>query len=195
MEVGFVIPVAMGLAEWGLRPRRRRTGLASREGAEVIAMPTYTILPTRRRQPRPDARVTGPTAHAGSGIIGGIRTAAAQELARCKTETATCMWGGFVGVAPHVLHHAGPLAGTALMAGAGGQLAFGVVGFIATIPVLWRLHRRKGGWRAPAWALGAFAVVFTLSSLVIGPAVAGITEPDPPAVTQPTEPDEHDHGR
>ena len=28
-------------------------------------------------------------------------------------------WGAFIGVLPHVLHHVGPLAGTALLAGAG----------------------------------------------------------------------------
>lgn len=90
-----------------------------------MAVPAHTVVPTRRRPPRPRARVAKPTEHLGSGIIGGIRTAAAQELVRCKTETATCMWGGFVGIAPRVLHHAGPLAGTALMAGAGGRLVLG----------------------------------------------------------------------
>lgn len=152
-------------------------------------MPAYTPLPTGRPQPRPGTRF-----HDASGIFSGIRTAAVRELSRCKTETATCMWGGFVGVAPHVLHHAGPLAGTALLAGAGGKALFGVLGFVATIPVLWKLHRRKGGWRAPAWALGAFAAIFTLSTLVIGPVVADITAPDPPAATQPAEVDPHGHG-
>ena len=124
-----------------------------------------------------------------------IRTAAARELARCKTETLTCVSGAVVGVAPHVLHAAGPMAGTALVAGAGGQLLFGALGFLIAIPMLWRVHRHKGGWRAPAWTLAAFVVMFGLSSLVVGPALAGIGEQDPPAATQPGEVEPHGHTR
>jgi len=42
--------------------------------------------------------------------------------------------GGIVGLAPHVLHHIGPLVGTALVAGAGGTALFGVIGLVASIP-------------------------------------------------------------
>ena len=39
-------------------------------------------------------------------------------------------WGVVVGAAPHVLHHIGPLAGAAFLAGAGGTLVFGAVGLV-----------------------------------------------------------------
>ena len=54
------------------------------------------------------------------------------------------------GIAPHVLHHVGPLAGAALLAGAGGTVLFGVAGFALSIPMLLRLRRRFGTWAAPA---------------------------------------------
>lgn len=82
-------------------------------------------------------------------------------------------WGGVLGVAPHVLHHVGPLAGAALLAGAGGTALFAAAGFAASIPFLLRLRRRFRTWAAPALATAAFAGMFTLSTLVIGPALAG----------------------
>lgn len=82
-------------------------------------------------------------------------------------------WAAVTGAAPHVLHHVGPIAGSALVAGAGGRVAFGALGFVATIPTLRRLRRRTGGWRAPALALLAFAAIFTFSTVVVGPAVTG----------------------
>ena len=54
-----------------------------------------------------------------------------------------------LGLAPHVLHHAGLLAGSALIAGTGGALLFGAVGFLAAIPFLLRARRRCGNWRVP----------------------------------------------
>ena len=82
-------------------------------------------------------------------------------------------WGAVIGLAPHVLHHVGPLAGAALLAGAGGTLLFGALGFVAAIPFLLRLHRRFATWKAPAIALAVFLVMFSLSSFVIGPALSG----------------------
>jgi hypothetical protein len=79
--------------------------------------------------------------------------------------------GVILGLAPHVLHHAGPLAGAALFAGAGGTLLFGGLGFVLAIPFLLRMHRRFGNWRAPLAALVLFATVFSLSTFVIGPAI------------------------
>ena len=78
-----------------------------------------------------------------------------------------------LGLLPHVLHHIGPLAGAALFAGAVGSLAFAALGFLASIPMLVRLHRRFGTWRAPAIALTVFGAVFALSTFVIGPAITG----------------------
>lgn len=80
---------------------------------------------------------------------------------------------GLLGAAPHVLHHVGPLAGAALLAGAAGKVLFGVLGFALLIPMLLRMHRRSRSWRnALALAL-VFAAMFSVSTFVIGPAVAG----------------------
>jgi hypothetical protein len=97
------------------------------------------------------------------------------------------LWGGFTGLLPHVLHHVGPLAGAALLAGAGGQALFAAIGFVAAVPFLLRLYRRFGSWRAPAIALAIFAAMFTLSSLVIGPAISGGDTKTPPGVEQPAD--------
>lgn len=102
------------------------------------------------------------------------------------------IWAGVTGAAPHVLHHVGPLAGTAIVAGAGGRILFGAVGFVATIPMLRRLRRRTGSWRAPAIALTAFAAIFTFSTLVIGPAVSNSDTPTNTAVPA-DDVDHHGH--
>jgi hypothetical protein len=100
-------------------------------------------------------------------------------------------WGAFTGVLPHVLHHVGPLAGTALVAGAGGRLLFGGLGLVASVPFLLRLRRRFRSWTAPTIALSVFAALFTFSTFVIGPLISGdtatSTTPPPAAV------DEHGH--
>ena len=83
------------------------------------------------------------------------------------------VWGVVLGVLPHVLHHVGPLAGAAFLAGAGGTTLFAVVGFVFTIPLLIRLRRRFNSWIAPAVALALFAAMFTFSTLVIAPAISG----------------------
>jgi len=103
------------------------------------------------------------------------------------------------GVAPHVLHHAGPLAGAALLAGIGGKLLFGAVGFLLAIPMLRRLHRRDGSWTAPGGVLALMAVVFSFSSFVIGPALTdsggGSTTPSTksaPSASPGVSPSEHE---
>ena len=83
----------------------------------------------------------------------------------------SAVWAAVIGLLPHVLHHAGPLAGAALFAGATGSLLFGVLGLIVAIPFLRRMRRRFGTWRAPAIALVLFAAVFSLSTFVIGPKI------------------------
>ena len=97
------------------------------------------------------------------------------------------VWGAVMGVAPHVLHHVGPLAGAAVLAGAGGTVLFAAIGFVAAVPFLLRLHRRFRTWRAPAIALAVFAAMFSLSSFVIGPAISGGEEPAQrqPGIEQP----------
>lgn len=81
--------------------------------------------------------------------------------------------GLLVGLVPHVLHHVTLLAGTALVAGSGGTVLFGTLGFVASVPFLLRLRRRFGTWRAPAIGLLVFAAMFSLSTFVIGPAISG----------------------
>lgn len=100
--------------------------------------------------------------------------------------------GAVSGIAPHVVHHLGPIAGAALLTGTGGSILFGLVGFAVSVPFLLRLKRRFGNWRAPAIALVVFAAIFTFSTLVIGPAISG----DSSSSTSPLEqsvPDPHGH--
>gem|GEM_PF-2739247 len=100
-----------------------------------------------------------------------------------------CSAGAAVlGVLPHVLHHVGLFAG-ALFAGVGGSLLFGAVGFLASIPFLLRVHRRTKTWRIPAALLALFAVIFSISTFVIGPAITSNPgEKDSPASDQTSQP-------
>jgi len=78
-----------------------------------------------------------------------------------------------MGLLPHVLHHAGLLVGTALIAGSVGTALFGALGFLASIPMLLRLRRPFGTWKAPAFGLFIFVLMFLLSTLILGPAMRG----------------------
>lgn len=93
--------------------------------------------------------------------------------------------GLVMGIVPHVLHHVTLLAGTALVAGSGGTALFGALGFLTSIPLLLRLRRRFGTWRAPAIGLLIFTAMFALSTFVIGPAISGAGDTRPDSV--PTE--------
>ena len=93
-----------------------------------------------------------------------------------------------LGVAPHVLHHVGPLAGAALLAGTGGTLLFGAIGLVAAIPFLLRVYRRCGNWRVPAALLATFAAMFSISAFVIGPAMSGSDDDAKATPTQQTAP-------
>lgn len=106
------------------------------------------------------------------------------------------LWGTVTGAAPHVLHHVGPLAGTAVVAGATGRLVFAAIGLVATAPFLLRLYRRFRTWAAPATALVVFAVMFLLSTFVVGPLLTEErSAPAPPDAngTEPADHDEHEH--
>ena len=92
--------------------------------------------------------------------------------------------GAIVGLIPHVLHHVGLFAGTALIAGATGTIVFGIIGLLASLPLLIKLHRRFGTWRAPFIALLLFLAMFLLSSFVIGPAIRGETVKAPVVAPQ-----------
>lgn len=84
-----------------------------------------------------------------------------------------------------MLHHIGLLAGTALVAGSGGTALFAVLGLAASVPLLLRLRRRFGSWWAPAIGLAVFAVMFSVSAFIIGPAINGGAG-GPPGGGQPT---------
>lgn len=104
----------------------------------------------------------------------------------------TAMVGAVMGLLPHLLHHVGLLGGAVLVTGATGNVLFAVLGIVFSLPLLRRLYRRFGTWKAPAVALGAFALMFSLSAFVIGPAISGDdAAPDPVPVQTPT-PDEHE---
>ena len=103
-------------------------------------------------------------------------------------------WGAVSGIAPHVLHHVGPLAGAAILAGTGGQVIFFLLGLALAIPMLVRLYRRFRTWIAPAIAIAIFAVTYTLSSIFIGPLITGTNDSpadSPPPATATT--DQHGH--
>lgn len=92
-----------------------------------------------------------------------------------------------------MLHHVGPLAGTALLAGAGGTILVGVAGFALSILMLLRLRRRFASWLAPAVASTIFLAVYLFSSFVVGPTITGAIPEDnaAPATPPPSEHDEH----
>lgn len=118
------------------------------------------------------------------------RVAAPGSLRQRTAAIASSATAAVLGVAPHVLHHAGPLAGAALLAGTAGTLVFGAIGLLAAIPFLLRVHRRCGNWRVPAALLATFAAMFSVSAFVIGPAITGDGDDSSgkPAPTQQTAP-------
>jgi hypothetical protein len=125
---------------------------------------------------------------------------ASVALTRPLRRFGTRVWGGVVaawavvtGIAPHVLHHVGPLAGAALLAGAGGKTIFFALGLVLSLPILRRLYRRFGTPVAPALAVAAFAVIFTFSSLVIAPRLTGSEQSQQPGIEQPTDSDHANH--
>jgi hypothetical protein len=82
----------------------------------------------------------------------------------------------------------------ALVTGAGGTALFGALGLLASLPMLRRLRRRFGTWRAPAIALGVFAVMFALSAFVVGPAISGGADAPAPTPTPTVGHDGHHSG-
>jgi len=105
----------------------------------------------------------------------------------------TAVWGTVSGVAPHVLHHVGPLAGAAVLAGTAGRILFFIIGLAVATPMLIRLYVRYRTWAAPAIAVAVFALTYTVSSLYLGPLLTGETPgpTDPASVT--TTVDAHGH--
>lgn len=130
-----------------------------------------------------------------SNTVAGATTPTHTGRIRTAWNTVLGAIGTVVGLAPHVLHHIGLLAGTALVAGTGGTILFGIIGLAASVPLLLRLKKRFGSLWAPIIGLAVFATMFTLSALVIGPLISG-PDNQTPAPDQPSpSPDPHGHDR
>src|ERR1035437_283370 len=123
---------------------------------------------------------------AGTGQV--ITGTAAEGTADLRRRTVWTMLsgalGGIVGLAPHVLHHIGSLVGTALVAGAAGTALFGVLGLVASVPMLIKLRHRFSNWWATGIALGGFIAMFLISSLVVGPLISAPDGPVAPGVSE-----------
>lgn len=103
----------------------------------------------------------------------------------------TATLGAVMGLLPHLLHHLTFIAGAALVTGLGGNLVFGALGLVLSIPLLRRLYARFGTWKAPAAATVAFTAMFVLSATVIGPTLVGDDTATPRTPT-PTQVENHD---
>ena len=134
--------------------------------------------------------VTTGSAHGGADVDTGRSTdePPAGLFARAW-RTASAVIGALLGLLPHVLHHVGLIFGAALVTGAGGNLLFGAVGLLLSLPLLRRLYNRFHTWKAPAIALAIFVAMFSLSAFVIGPAISGSSSSETPAQT----PDHSEH--
>lgn len=106
-------------------------------------------------------------------VEAGARHGLLSRLSRRAWSALLAAWAALTGLLPHVLHHVGPLAGAALLAGTGGRLLFAAITLIVSIPFLLRIRRRFKSWLAPTIALAAMAAMFALSSFVIGPLITG----------------------
>ena len=102
--------------------------------------------------------------------------------------------GALLGLVPHVMHHIGILAGAALLTGVFGNSLLYAVGLLLSIPLLNRLRKRFGTWKAPAIGVAVFTAMFLLSALVVGPAISRTTTPPaPPTSAGPTSSDHASH--
>jgi len=124
---------------------------------------------------------------------GELQRAEPRSFGARVSNTLLAAWGVLTGVAPHVLHHVGPLAGAAFLAGAGGRLLFAGIALAVSVPFLLRIYRRFHTWVAPAIAFAVMVGTFSLSTFVIGPAISGgDSGTEQPGIEQPTL-DEHGH--
>ena len=92
--------------------------------------------------------------------------------------------GALMGLAPHVMHHIGFLAGAAILTGFLGNTVLYVAGLLLSIPLLRRIHRRFGTWKAPAIGVVIFSALFAFSTFVLGP----LFNPDPRSGEEPAAP-------
>lgn len=110
---------------------------------------------------------------------------------RCRVECRHGRHRGHHGSAAARPAPRDPLAGAALVTTSGGNLLFGAVGLLLSVPLLRRLYRRFGTWKAPAIGVALFTVMFSLSAFVIGPAISGNSPTETPEPASPTTPTEH----
>lgn len=121
--------------------------------------------PTRSPPHATDQQMAGPTASPDPAVELPPAASGADESGvggtwRYRLRAA---WNAFVaaigivmGLLPHVLHHVSFLAGAALVAGSGGTALFAPSACSPPVPMLLRLGRRFGTWRAPAVGLLVF---------------------------------------
>ena len=126
------------------------------------------------------------------GVVPAVRGTARRGPLRSVWTAVNAVTGAVVGIAPHVLHHVGPLVGTALVSGAGGTALFGVAGLLASVPTLIKLRRRFRSWWAPGIALLVFVAAFVVSTTVVGPLIRGDDAGTPSGPTQTQLPVGHD---
>ena len=105
--------------------------------------------------------------------------------------SVSAAFGALLGLLPHLLHHTGLIFGAALVTGTGGNLLFGALGLLFSLPLLRRLYIRFKTWKAPAIALAVFVAMFSLSAFVIGPAISGGSSGETPSPGQ--TPDHNGH--
>lgn len=144
-----------------------------------------------------ESSVDHPVETGGSAVVD-PSTATGLPGSRWKTirDTTGAVIGTVLGIAPHVLHHIGLLAGAALITGTSGNALFYAIGLLFSLPMLRRLYRHFSSWWAPAIAVAVFTGLFSISAFVIGPVISGSDDTPPPS--SPTEPspaptDEHGH--
>ena len=118
-----------------------------------------------------NAQVPGPAPAAGT--VPAEEAAGRRGRLAAVRDAVGAFVGAILGLAPHVLHHIGLIAGAALVTGVGGNALFFGIGLVFSIPLLRRLYRRFGTRKAPAVAVAVFTVMFSLSAFVIGPAISG----------------------
>ena len=135
-----------------------------------------------------DDRLAAPTPPRSDGAD---ETSASRGRLATLWNAVTAVIGVVMGLLPHVLHHVTLFAGAALVTTSGGNLVFGVLGLLLSVPLLRRLHRRFGTWKAPAAGIALFTVMFSLSAFVIGPAISGSSPAETPEPSRPTSPAEH----
>lgn len=86
----------------------------------------------------------------------------AADTAGAGTSIASAATGTAAAFLPHVLHHAGLIAGAAVLSGVAGGVVFALVGLVAIVPLALHRRRRTGTWRAPIAAVAVFVLMFAV---------------------------------